>query len=57
MIHIKVQYDAQTRTFKLVDQEDKTLLDGDMFYDLEVPLFFEEIEEEDTRDFTPAGSC
>ena len=57
MIHIKVQYDAQTRTFKLVDQEDKTLLDGDMLYDLEVPLFFEEIEEEDTRDFTPAGSC
>jgi hypothetical protein len=57
MIHIKVQYDAETRTFRLVDQEDKTLLDGDALYDLSVPLFFEEVEEEETEDLKPAGSC
>jgi len=42
MIQIKVQYDAVSRTFKLVDQEFKTLLDGDALYDLNVPLMFEE---------------
>jgi hypothetical protein len=57
MIHIKVQYDAETRSFKLVDEDDKTLLDGDGFYDLAVPLLFEDVEEEVTRDFIPAGSC
>ena len=57
MIHIKVQYDAETGTFRLVDEDDKTLLDGDAFYDLAVPTFFEEVDEEDTREFEPAGSC
>jgi len=57
MIHIRVQYDAETRTFRLVDQDDKTLLDGDAFYDLAVPTFFEEVDEEDTKEFAPAGSC
>ena len=57
MLHIKVQYDAQTRSFTLVDEDDKTLLDGDALYDLAVPLFFEEVEEEDTKDFISAGSC
>ena len=57
MIHIRVQYDAETRSFKLVDEEDKTLLDGDALYDLAVPLFFEEVEAEDTRHLSPAGSC
>jgi len=57
MIHIKVQYDAETRSFRLVDEEDKTLLDGDGFYDLAVPLFFEEVETEDTKYISPAGSC
>ena len=42
MIRIKVQYDAVSRTFKLVDQEFNTLLDGDALYDLNVPLMFEE---------------
>jgi hypothetical protein len=42
MIRIKVQYDAQDRTFKLVDQEFKTILEGDALYDLNVPLVFEE---------------
>lgn len=57
MINIKVQYDAQTRSFKLVDEEDKTLLDGDGFYDLAVPLLFEEVEDEETQHFIPAGTC
>lgn len=42
MLRIKVQYDAFSRTFKLVDQEFKTLLEGDGLYDLNVPLFFED---------------
>ncbi len=35
---IKVQYDAINRTFKLVDPEFKTLLEGDALYDLALPL-------------------
>jgi hypothetical protein len=42
MLRIKVQYDAFSRTFKLVDQEFKTLLEGDALYDLNVPLIFED---------------
>jgi hypothetical protein len=42
MLRIKVQYDAFSRTFKLVDQEFKTLLEGDALYDLNIPLGFEE---------------
>jgi hypothetical protein len=38
MIHIKVQYDAQTRTFKLLDAELRIVLEGDGLYDLLVPL-------------------
>ena len=39
---IKVQYDARSHTFKLIDQEFKTLLEGDALYDLALPLMFEE---------------
>ena len=42
MLRIKIQYDAFSRTFKLVDQEFKTLLEGDALYDLNIPLGFEE---------------
>ena len=44
---IKVQYDAFTRTFKLIDQEFSTLLEGDALYDLAIPLMFEEADIED----------
>jgi hypothetical protein len=47
MIRIKVQYDALNRTFKLVDQEFKTLLEGDGLYDLNVPFFFEAADVEE----------
>jgi hypothetical protein len=47
MIRIRVQYDALNRTFKLVDQEFKTLLEGDGLYDLNVPLVFEDEEAEE----------
>jgi hypothetical protein len=47
MIHIKVQYDPSQRVFKLVDQEFRTLLEGDALYDLAIPLIFEESEVED----------
>jgi len=54
MMHIKVQYDERNRTFKLVDQEFRTLLEGDALYDLAVPFIFEEAE---TEDFISAGSA
>jgi len=44
MLRIKVQYDSFSRTFKLVDEEFKTLLEGDALYDLNIPLGFEESE-------------
>jgi hypothetical protein len=44
MIHIKVQYDAQTRTFKLIDREFRTILEGDAIYDLAIPLIVEEAD-------------
>jgi len=47
MIRIKVQYDAFNRTFKLVNQDFKTLLEGDGLYDLNVPLLFEEADVEE----------
>ncbi len=50
MIRIRVQYDARNRTFKLVDQEFRTILDGDAIYDLGIPLTLGESDEED--DFT-----
>jgi len=53
MIRIKVQYDASSRTFKLVDDEFKTLLDGDALYDLNLPLMYEEA---DVEEFIPSGS-
>ena len=43
---IKVQYDAYNRTFKLVDSEYRTLLEGDALYDLAIPLLFEEAGED-----------
>ena len=42
---IKVQYDAFQRTFKLVDSEFRTLLEGDAVYDLAIPLGFEDDDE------------
>ncbi len=54
MIRIKVQYDAVERTFKLVDQEFKTLLEGDALYDLNVPLMYE--EEDKVEEFIPSGN-
>ena len=39
---IKVQYDERNHTFKLVDQEFKTILEGDALYDLALPLMFDE---------------
>jgi hypothetical protein len=45
---IKVQYDARSRTFKLIDQELRTLLEGDGLYDLLIPFMFEEAGIEDS---------
>jgi hypothetical protein len=54
MLHIKVRYDAHNRTFKLVDQDFKTLLEGDALYDLSIPLVFDEI---DVDEFIPASNA
>jgi hypothetical protein len=43
---IRVQYDADSRTFRLVDSELRTLLEGDALYDLAIPLMFEDADEE-----------
>jgi hypothetical protein len=47
---IKVQYDAINRTFKLVDPEFKTLLEGDALYDLALPLL-EVVEDNEVISF------
>jgi hypothetical protein len=44
---IKVQYDARNHTFKLVDQEFRTILEGDALYDLALPLMFEDASGEE----------
>lgn len=44
MIRIKVQYDARTRTFHLVDNEFRTILEGDAIYDLAIPLLLQEAD-------------
>ena len=54
MIRIKVQYDALNRTFKLVDPEFKTILEGDGLYDLNVPIMYEET---DVEEFTLPGNA
>ena len=53
MMHIKVRYDAHNRTFKLIDPEFKTLLEGDALYDLAIPLAFDDA---DVDDFVPTAS-
>ena len=53
MIRIKVQYDASSRTFKLVDRDFNTLLEGDALYDLNIPLVHEEA---DVEEFIPSES-
>jgi hypothetical protein len=54
MMHIQVRYDAKHGTFKLVDQDFKTLLEGDALYDLAIPLIFDEA---DVEEFTSASSA
>jgi hypothetical protein len=44
MVHIKIQYDVEDRIFKLIDDDAKTLLEGDALCDLEVPLLFDELQ-------------
>jgi len=50
MMVIKIQYDVFDRTFKLVDSEFRTLLEGDALFDLAIPL----IAEGDEEFFAPA---
>jgi hypothetical protein len=50
---IEVQYDAHSRTFRLVDQDLRILLEGDALYDLAIPLMFEEAGGSDG--FSPAA--
>jgi len=50
---IKVQYDAYSRVFKLVDPEFRTILEGDGLYDLAIPLT---LEDAGVEDLIPAGA-
>ena len=47
MIHIKVRYDLRSRTFKLIDQDYRTILEGDAVYDLAIPFMLDEADEVD----------
>jgi hypothetical protein len=38
MIRVKVQYNAVQRTFKLIDEDFHTILEGDALYDLNIPV-------------------
>jgi len=42
MVHVTVQYDAGTRSFKLVDEASNVILEGDALYDLALPLMLED---------------
>ncbi len=53
MIHIKVQYDAYNRTFKLVDGDVAALFEDYALYDLSIPFTFEDGDEGDN--FTSGG--
>jgi len=48
MMRIKVQYDQFTRSFKLVDDQFKILLEGDALYDLDIPLMLEGDSDDET---------
>ena len=52
MIHIKVQYDAYNRRFKLVEKEFGALLEDDALYDLAIPFMFEDGDEDEIDNFT-----
>jgi len=52
----KIQYDANLRTFKLVDSEFRTVLEGDGFLDVGIPLAFEEFELDDLLQTRPSES-
>ena len=45
MVRIKVEYDAYTRTFKLVDREFGSVLKDRGLYELEVPLTARDLPE------------
>ena len=47
MIHIKVQYDAYNRTFKLLDRGFGTFLEDYGVYNLAIPVAVEEADEQD----------
>jgi hypothetical protein len=44
MIRIKVEYDAYSRTFKLLDREIGSALEDGATYELEVPLYIDGLE-------------
>ncbi|HYR43119.1 MAG TPA: hypothetical protein VER98_08855 [Terriglobia bacterium] len=54
IIHVKVQYDRANRTFKLVDHEFKTLLEGDGIYDLSLPVVM--YDEADVEEVIGSGN-
>jgi hypothetical protein len=47
MVRIKVKYDANNRTFKLLDREFGSALEGGRVYELEVPIFIPELADDE----------
>jgi hypothetical protein len=47
MIHIKLQYDAYNRSFKLIEEGSGSLLQDFAMYDLALPCTVEEFPDED----------
>ena len=47
MIRIKVEYDTYNRIFKLIDHEIGSSLQDGGIYEVEVPLFVEDLSEAD----------
>ena len=47
MIHVKVEYDAYNRTFKLLDRDFGNILEDGATYDLNVPFTLCDVSEDD----------
>jgi hypothetical protein len=54
IIYVKVQYDAVNRTFKLVDHQFRTLLEGDRLYDLSLSVVM--YDESDVEELIASGN-
>ena len=50
MVRIKVAYDANSRTFKLLDQEFDSILENGVSYEIRIPLILNGLVEAEDLD-------